>query len=61
MDNPKDAAEWEVKVKQYIDTLFGVNSYYKCFGDDAATHEDIGNLFGQINDLIAECKKELKK
>ncbi len=27
MDNPKDAEEWEVMVKQYIDALFGVNSY----------------------------------
>lgn len=61
MDNPKDAEEWEVKVKQYIDALFGVRSYYKCFGDDVATHTDIGILFGQINDLIADCRKELKK
>lgn len=61
MDNPEDAQEWEVKVKQYIDLLFGVNSYYKCFGNDVATHEDIGNLFGQVNDLIAECKAELKR
>ena len=61
LDNPNDAEEWKVKVKQYIDALFGVNSYYKCFGDDVATHVDIGNLFGQLSDLIVECKKELKK
>ena len=60
MDNPKDAAEWEVRVKQYIDLLFGVNSYYKCFGDDVATHADIGVLFGLLNDIIAECRAELK-
>ena len=61
MDKPKDAEEWEVKVKQYIDLLFGVNSYYKCFENDMATHEDIGNLFGQVNELIAECRRELKR
>ena len=61
MDNSEDAKEWEVKVKLYIDLLFGINSYYKCFGDDVATHTDVGVLFGQINDLIAECRKELKK
>ena len=61
MDNPKDAEEWEIKVKQYIDELFGVNSYYKIFGDDVASHTDIGVLFEQINNVIAECRKELKK
>ena len=60
MENPTDAEEWEVRVKQYIDLLFGVNSYYKCFGDDVATHADIGILFGQLNDIIAECRAELK-
>lgn len=60
MENPADAEEWEVKTKQYIDLLFGVNSYYKCFGDDVATHADIGILFGQLNDIIAECRAELK-
>lgn len=60
MDNFADAKEWEVRVKQYIDLLFGVNSYYKCFGDDVATHTDIGNLFEQINEIIAECRAELK-
>ena len=61
MDNSEDAKEWEVKVKLYIDLLFGINSYYKCFGNDTASHTDVGVLFGQINDLIAECRKELKK
>ena len=61
MSDSGDAEEWEIKVKQYINALFGVNSYYKCFGDDVATHTDIGILFGQINDLIADCRKELKK
>ena len=60
MENPTDAEEWEVRVKQYIDLLFGVNSYYKCFGTSIATHADIGVLFGQINDIIAECRAELK-
>lgn len=60
MENPKDAEEWEVRVKQYIDLLFGVNSYYKCFGTDTATHKDIGDLFTQINNMIDECRKELK-
>lgn len=60
MENPTDAEEWEVRVKQYIDLLFGVNSYYKCFGDDVATHKDIGDLFTQINNMIDECRKELK-
>lgn len=61
MDDPEDAEEWEVKVKQYVDELFGVNSYYKCFGDATASHTDIGVLFEQINNVIAECRKELKK
>lgn len=60
MDNPQDAEEWAVRVKQYIDLLFGVNSYYKCFGDDVTTHKDIGDLFTQINNMIDECRKELK-
>lgn len=60
MDKLTDAEEWKVKTKRYIDLLFGVNSYYKCFGDDVATHADIGVLFGQINNIIAECRAELK-
>lgn len=60
MDNAQDAQEWEKNVKLYIDALFGINSYYKCFGDDVATHEDIGNLFEQFNQIIAECKRELR-
>ncbi len=60
MGNPKDAEEWEARVKQYIDLLFGENSYYKCFGDDVATHAEIGYLFTEINELIDQCRKELK-
>lgn len=61
MDNPKDAEEWAVKVTQYIDALFGANSYYKCFGDSVASHKEIGELFGQLNNLFDECKKEVRQ
>lgn len=61
MDKPEDAEEWAVKVKQYIDALFGVNAYFKCFGDAVATHKEIGELFEQFNNLIRECKEEVKQ
>ena len=61
MDNKADAEEWAEKVKQYIDLLFGANSYYKCFGDDIATHKEIGMLFEQLSNVVSECRKEIRK
>lgn len=60
MENSRDAEEWGTRVKQYIDLLFGADSYYKCFGTSIATHADIGYLFTEINELIDQCRKELK-
>lgn len=61
MNNPLDAKEWETKVKLYVDLLFGVNAYHKCFGNSIASHEEIGALFEQFNVLIRECKEEVKQ
>lgn len=61
MENPKDAKDWKEKVVYYIDGMFGIGSYYKCFGTAVASHEDIGELFSELNKIVAECKEEVKE
>lgn len=62
MDNKADAEEWAEKVKMYIDALFGINSYYKCFGTDyVVSHREIGELFEQLTSVVSECRKEIRK
>lgn len=61
MDNTEDAEEWAVKVKMYLGGLFGETAYYKCFGNSIATHEEIGELFEQLNNLVVECRKDVRQ